>query len=265
MGQHLIEYFGEEPLREPEFTSWIALDMSRFDEEIQLVSKTHMLVRGFTVYSERVVELQTAVGALRMAGARHIWWDRTWRSTLYTVAEQMPEMINAACELGVDRVSVLARSGIECMLGAAQSARYDIEVVAITMPVPADKRSCIPILSDRTEEEAELLQAWMAKLAGVSGIVCSAEHVGFLDDRRRYLEAIDAGLELDGLNLIVSGSRNVGKYLGGRLDPCTAASALQNGADELIFSGRMLGSRNPTRVFKDTLQKMQRHRAGHPG
>lgn len=220
----------------------LALDGLAIDDAIKLVNAI-----GRRCYAVKVHNLLDKHGppiihSLRMAGARRIWVDYKMHDTPDTVGSRVYELVGNL----VDIVTVHASGGVSMMKKAVGSCRTFggvplAEIWAISVLTSLDPGEISRIYgSDRTPQQIVLDFALMAKEAGVTGLVCSAQEVASLRQC----------CDLDDMKLVVPGTRSLGVALGNSQKRSgTPAQAIADGATLLVAGSQVTKASDPVAAF----------------
>lgn len=210
----------------------VALDVSSLDEAEELVIELEPHVGYFKVG----LELLTAVGApkimeffgrleakLGVKLVARIFFDGKFDDISNTVGKASA----AASKHGVAMFNVHASAGIDAMMDAVAN-KGQSDVLAVTVLTSLEEN--IAHLIFGAPSKAKVLQfARDAKLAGVDGIICSAQELELLTSRR----------ELSGLTWVVPGTRPPWAAANDQKRIMTPAEAIGFGVDMLVL-GRPL-------------------------
>jgi len=208
-------------------------DGLEFEAVLELVSAV-----GHRLYGVKVHDLYDAYGPevvarLREAGAARIWYDGKFHDIPNTVGLRARAVGKGAePRKGVDILTVHASGEIDMMMEAVKNGPE--EVYAITVLTSLDGE-LTHLIYGQPPKAAVLYLARLAKLAGVQGVVCSAEEVAMLAKRP----------ELQGLKFVVPGTRSAGKDAGDQKRTGTPAKAIEDGAHHLVIGRQVVKATDP--------------------
>lgn len=193
---------------------------------------------GHRLYGVKVHDLYDAhgpevVSRLRDAGAARVWYDGKFHDIPNTVGLRA-RAVGKGGEIGkdVDILTVHASGEIDMMMEAVKNGPP--EIYAITVLTSLDSE-LTHLVYGQPPKAAVLYLARLAKLAGVQGVVCSAEEVAMLAKRP----------ELQGLKFVVPGTRSAGKDAGDQKRTGTPAKAVQDGAHHLVIGRQVVKAPDP--------------------
>ncbi|MEI8096603.1 MAG: orotidine-5'-phosphate decarboxylase [Candidatus Moraniibacteriota bacterium] len=202
---------------------------------------------GPRCYAVKAHELHDAHGpviidALKQGGAKRIWIDYKTHDTPDTVALRVKSLVWN----GADIVTVHASGGVLMMCAAVEAARIKssaspAEIWAITVLTSLGSDEIARIYgADRTPQQIVLDLALMAKEAGVTGLVCSAQEVVSLRECQ----------DLNDMKLVVPGTRSVGVALGNSQKRSgTPAQTIADGATLLVAGSQVTRAADPVEAF----------------
>lgn len=188
---------------------------------VRVAGKRFRAVKGHAVFDEHG---RSAIKTMKEAGAQLVWDDVKLHDTPNTVGLRAEKCKNS----GADIMTVHASGGIEMMMAAVQKGPATILAITILTSIPEEE------LTEPLKARV-LYLARMAKLAGVHGIVCSAQEVGMLSKRP----------ELNGLEFVVPGIRSAGKDAGDQKRIGTPGATIKAGATRLVIGRQLTDSKDP--------------------
>lgn len=203
------------------------------DEVVELVRAV-----GHRLYGVKVHDLYDAHGPevvlrLRQAGAARVWYDGKFHDISNTVGLRA-RAVGKGGEIGkdVDILTVHASGEIDMMMEAVKNGPPEIYAITVLTSLDPEQTH---LTYGQPPKAAVLYLARLAKLAGVHGIVCSAEEVGMLAKRP----------ELQGLKFVVPGTRSAGKDKGDQKRSGTPGAAIQDGAHHLVVGRQVVKAPDP--------------------
>lgn len=210
----------------------LALDELSLDACIGLISKLGDRVYAIKIHTMYDAEGPSVVQRFRDAGAQRVWVD----AKLHDIPHTVQLRSEAIARSHADILSVHASGGVLMMKEAVRG--FSSQVYAVTLLTSLKEEEVHAIYGKTTMEKVFQL-ARLAKLAGVHGVVCSANEVGFLSKQP----------ELEGLLFVVPGVRSLGQEAAdqGRID--TPSNAAKNGADYIIVGRQVTESQDPVAAF----------------
>ncbi len=211
---------------------------------IQAIDLTEKL--GDRCHAVKIHDLFDACGAsiirsLKESGAKRVWVDAKLHDTKDTVALRTAAIVRH----GASIITVHASGGIPMMRAAVEAAHHPdrmvaAEIWAITVLSSLDPREIGQVYGrDQTPQQIVTGFALMAKEAGVSGIVCSAQEVDRLSQYSK----------LKGLEFVVPGTRSVGADLGQQKRSGTPKQASDDGATFLVAGSQVTKAKDPVAAF----------------
>lgn len=180
--------------------------------------KVHNL---FDQYGPAVVE------RLRQSGYVRVWVD----AKLHDIPNTVKNRAQALTQSGADIITVHASGGVD-MMRVATGLGASIYAVTVLTSLTEEE---VHLMTGQPSKAAVLRLAREAKMAGVNGIVCSAQEVGILAKRP----------ELTGLEFIVPGIRSAGKDAADQKRVGTPTQAIFDGATRLVIGRQITGAPDP--------------------
>lgn len=197
-----------------------ALDLGRQIGDRVYATKIHDL---YDRYGPKVVQ------AFLEAGVLKVWVDAKLKDIPRTVRDRAAALADA----GASIITVHTDGEIEMMMAAVEGAP-NVEIYGVTVLTSLSEES-VHLLTGHAVKAAVLYRARLAKLAGLHGIVCSPQEVGFLSKRP----------ELKGLKFVVPGTRSPGKEAGDQKRVTTPAEAVSAGATYLVVASQVSKAEDP--------------------
>ena len=197
------------------------------------------------IYAAKIHNLYDAEGKKLLSHLNELgvtpWIDYKIHDTRDTAGLR----IQALIENGAKIITTHASGGIPMMKAAVEATlvmgEATAEIWAITLLTSLDDAEIRRIYgSDRTREQIVLELALMGKEAGAHGLVCSALEVGMLS----------AHPNLQGIKLVVPGTRSVGVDLGQQKRSGTPLQAITDGATHLVAGSQVTKAKDPVAAFK---------------
>jgi orotidine-5'-phosphate decarboxylase len=164
---------------------------------------------------------------------------------LHDIPNTMTLAIDIIAKEGLAMTTIHASSGVDAMLDVV-AARGNTKILAVTVLTSIDTKEC-EIIYGMSAGAKVLLLARLAKLAGVQGIVCSAEEVGYLKARR----------ELEGLIYVVPAIRLPEDLKDDQKRTGTPFEAAKNGADFEVVGRSITGKDNPVAAAKEVADQIE--------
>jgi len=158
---------------------------------------------------------------------------------LHDIPNTVAKAVEALAPLEPAILTVHANGGHEMMLAAKQAAPSATKVVAVTLLTSLDAADLHDLGIERSPADQVARLAWIARDAGVDGIVCSGAEVA---------EARSAWP--DGF-FVVPGIRPAGADVADQKRVVTPAQALDDGASVLVIGRPITGAADPARAIMD--------------
>jgi orotidine-5'-phosphate decarboxylase len=192
------------------------------------LSKRMYAVKIHSLYDEVGKD---AIDELKKAGAAKVWDD----AKLHDIPDTVGYRAKAIFGNGADMLTVHASGDIQMMRAACMPGK---EVYGISVLTSLDAAQSEAIYNKLPAGEV-LTLARFAKLAGLSGLVCSAQE----------LEILSKMPELTGLKLVVPGTRSIGADLGNQKRVLTPGEAILAGATHLVIGTQVTKAEDPIAAF----------------
>ncbi|HVV14896.1 MAG TPA: orotidine-5'-phosphate decarboxylase [Candidatus Paceibacterota bacterium] len=195
----------------------LALDELTLDQALELCSKVGD--RIFAVKGHSIVDHYGpgVVSQLLQAGAPQFWED----AKLLDIPNTVRLRAQAIASSGVNILTLQAEGEIEMML-AGRKGGSGMKLYAITVLTSLSEEE-VQLQSGHSVKATVLYRARLAKLAGMDGIVCSPQEVELIAKRP----------ELNGLEIVVPGSRSAGKDHGDQKRVGTPTAVIKAAGDRL--------------------------------
>lgn len=157
----------------------------------------------------------------------------------HDIPNTVAKAVEAIAPLEPAILTVHAHGGHEMLTAAKRAAPPFTKVVAVTLLTSLDQADLSDLGIDRSASDQVARLAWMARDAGVDGIVCSGEEVGVAR------KAWENGF------FVVPGVRPVGADVADQKRVVTPAQALEDGASILVIGRPITGAPDPARAIMD--------------
>jgi len=158
---------------------------------------------------------------------------------LHDIPNTVAKAVEALAELEPAILTVHANGGHEMLLAAKQAAPSATKVVAVTLLTSLDAADLGDLGIERSPADQVARLAWIARDAGVDGIVCSGAEVA------------EAKTAWPNGFFVVPGIRPAGADVGDQKRVVTPASALDDGASVLVIGRPITGAADPARAIMD--------------
>lgn len=216
----------------------LALDGLSFDESLRVLNTGGLghLAHAVKVHALLDQDGPRMVSLLRDHGVEKIWVDYKIHDTKDTVGYRVAALRNHE----VDIVTVHASGGVAMMKEAVKAGDQHTAIWAITVLTSLDDEEIAAIYGrERTRQQVVRDLAYMAKDAGVDGLVCSAQEVAMLWQDPH----------LTNLKLVVPGTRSIGVALGQQKRSGTPRQAVIDGATYLVVGSQVTKAPDPYVAF----------------
>ena len=157
----------------------------------------------------------------------------------HDIPNTVAKAVEAIAPLEPAILTVHAHGGHEMLTAAKRAAPPSTKVVAVTLLTSLDEGDLSDLGIERSPADQVVRLAWMARDAGVDGIVCSGEEVAAAH------EAWANGF------FVVPGVRPAGADVADQKRVVTPARALDDGASVLVIGRPITGAPDPTRAIMD--------------
>lgn len=206
----------------------VALDGLDLRASLDLVSAIQDGVDCYKIHDLWDREGPGVVNTLKKAGALWVWVDLKLHYIPNTVALRAKAVRDARADI----LTVHASGGVAMMTAAVENGPEMILAVTILTSLYEE---WVHLTYGNPARASALQFAIWAKAAGVHGIVCSPQEVGFLAKQQ----------ELKGLRFVVPGTRSPGADVADQKRVDTQANAVRAGANILVIGREIISSDNP--------------------
>ena len=158
---------------------------------------------------------------------------------LHDIPNTVAKAVEALAPLDPAILTVHAAGGHEMLLAAKRAAPETTKVIAVTLLTSLDAADLNDLGIERSPADQVARLAWVARDAGVDGIVCSGAEVA--DARTAW----PAGF------FVVPGIRPAGANVGDQKRIVTPARALDDGASVLVIGRPITDAPDPRRALMD--------------
>jgi orotidine-5'-phosphate decarboxylase len=158
---------------------------------------------------------------------------------LHDIPNTVAKAVQALAPLEPAILTVHATGGHEMLWEAKRAAPPTTKVVAVTMLTSLDAGDLNDLGIERSPADQVARLAWMARDAGVDGIVCSGAEVA--QARTAWPDGF----------FVVPGIRPAGAALGDQKRVVTPAQALEDGASVLVIGRPITGAPDPRCAIMD--------------
>lgn len=221
---------------------YLALDGFGFAAAVRLLEKIadkQELVAAIKIHNLYDKHGCEAIESIKSFGLK-VWVDLKFHDIPRTVGLRA----RALFENGASVVTVMAKGGEEMMKEAVSAAKEFSS---------GGKVYAVTVLTSLSEEEygqpigPEVVRlAKLAAKAGVDGVVCSGQEVG----------ALATLPELQGLDLVVPGTRSLGADVKDQKRVVTPEEAMMAGATHLVAGSQIVESQNPLEALIRMYEEM---------
>jgi len=211
----------------------LGLDGLSLEGAVELVRRVKNRIWAVKIHNLFDEHGERANREVREAGAPLVWDDLKLHDIPGTVGARAA----AIKKCGADIVTVHASGGVDMMKAAVDSG---LTVFAVTVLTSLGYDQAKYIYGKSPAKAVKDL-ADMAKLAGVHGIVCSAEEVG-------DLSSLAATNEME---LVVPGTRSPGKDKGDQKRSTTPGEAVSAGATKLVIASEVTKASDPEAALEN--------------
>ena len=163
---------------------------------------------------------------------------------LYDIPNTVGLRAKAVRESGASILTVMAKGEIEMMMAAVKNGPEMILGVTELTSLTEEE---VHLSSGQPRKASVLQLSRNAKLAGIHGLVCSANEVGMLAKRP----------ELDGMILVVPGVRSPGKDVQDQRQVDTPANAIKAGATFLVVGREVTQAADPLLALENIERQIE--------
>ena len=158
---------------------------------------------------------------------------------LHDIPNTVAKAVEALASLEPAILTVHAAGGREMLAAARAAAPRSTKIVAVTVLTSLDKSDLHDIGVEGSPQKQVARLAWLARDAGVDGIVCSGAELA------AAREAWPEGF------FVVPGLRPPGSDVGDQKRVVTPAQAMADGASVLVIGRPITGAPNPGQAVRD--------------
>lgn len=214
---------------------FVAVDTPSMDRALELATAVRGTVGGLKLGLE-FFGAQGPAGIQRIADlGLPIFLDLK----LHDIPNTVAKAVEALAPLKPAILTVHAAGGHEMLFAAKRAAPPETKVVAVTLLTSLDQGDLRDLGIERSAADQVARLAWMARDAGVDGIVCSGEEV-----------AAAKSAWPDGY-FVVPGVRPAGADVADQKRVVTPQLALERGASVLVIGRPITGAEDPARSAMD--------------
>jgi orotidine-5'-phosphate decarboxylase len=164
---------------------------------------------------------------------------------LHDIPNTVAKAVEALAHLEPAILTVHAAGGREMLAAAKAAAPRSTKIVAVTVLTSLDRSDLHDIGVEGSPEEQVARLAWVARDAGVDGIVCSGAELATARDAWP-----------DGF-FVVPGLRPVGAEVADQKRVVTPAEAMRDGASVLVIGRPITGAPDPAQVVRDIARTLK--------
>lgn len=165
---------------------------------------------------------------------------------LHDIPNTVAKSVSALAPLKPAILTVHAAGGHEMLWEAKRAAPANTKVVAVTLLTSLDAGDLGDLGIQRSPADQVARLAWMARDAGVDGIVCSGAEIA------QARSAWNNGF------FVVPGIRPTGAAMGDQKRVVTPAEALEQGASVLVIGRPITGAADPRQAVMDIAATLPR-------
>lgn len=218
----------------------LALDGLSAENAIRLTSEVGNLCHAVKIHDLFDAEGGNIVHRLLDAGAWRVWIDAKFHDIPKTAANRAAKIVFHGAKI----ITAHASGGVPMMRTIVERLNTDngsaASVWAVTLLTSLDPREIARIYgADRTPKQIVLDLAFMAKEAGVQGVICSPQEVGMLSRHP----------DLRGLKLVTPGVRSLGASIGDQKRTGTPKQAIGDGASFIVVGSQVTEAKDPAAAF----------------
>jgi orotidine-5'-phosphate decarboxylase len=221
----------------------VALDFPDVHQALDLVDSLGDTCRWFKVG----MELYYATGNSFVQDLRNRGFDVFLDLKLHDIPNTVAGAVRSATQAGASLLTVHAGGGPAMLAAAAEaaSAPNSPRLLAVTVLTSMDAGELIAVGVSGTPAEQVLRLAKLAKAAGISGMVCSAEEVSML--------RAEIGAQA---TLVVPGIRPAGGATEDQRRVATPATAIAQGASMLVVGRPITRAADPAATAQAILKEI---------
>ncbi|MFL6753715.1 MAG: orotidine-5'-phosphate decarboxylase [Sphingomicrobium sp.] len=158
---------------------------------------------------------------------------------LHDIPNTVAKAVEALAPLEPAILTVHAAGGHEMLYAAKRAAPAATKVVAVTLLTSLDEGDLSDLGIERSPADQVARLAWIARDAGIDGIVCSGAEIA--DAKATWTNGF----------FVVPGLRPAGADVGDQKRVVTPAEALHDGASVLVIGRPITGAADPRRAIMD--------------
>ena len=214
---------------------FVALDTPGLDQAIAMTEA----VRGHAGGVKLGLEFFSAQGPQGIRRVSEIGLPIFLDLKLHDIPNTVAKTVEALAPLEPAILTVHAAGGHEMLQAAKRAAPPGTRVVAVTLLTSLDAGDLADLGIDRSPAEQVTRFAWIARDAGIDGIVCSGAEVAAA--RKTWPTGF----------FVVPGIRPAGADVADQKRVVTPAQALDDGASVLVIGRPITGAPDPARAIAE--------------
>ena len=214
---------------------FVALDTPGLDQAIAMTEA----VRGHAGGVKLGLEFFSAQGPQGIRRVSEIGLPIFLDLKLHDIPNTVAKTVEALAPLEPAILTVHAAGGHEMLQAAKRAAPPGTKVVAVTLLTSLDAGDLADLGIDRSPAEQVTRFAWIARDAGIDGIVCSGAEVAAA--RKTWPTGF----------FVVPGIRPAGADVADQKRVVTPAQALDDGASVLVIGRPITGAPDPARAIAE--------------
>ena len=221
----------------------VALDFPSAQPALELAAR----LSGICQWLKVGMELYYAAGNSLIEALRSRGFNIFLDLKLHDIPNTVAGAVRSATQAGASLLTLHASGGPAMMAAAAEAASGPNapRLLAVTVLTSMDAAELAAVGVPSSPAEQVLRLAWLAKQAGIDGMVCSAEEVSALRD------------ELGpGALLVVPGIRPAGSEVGDQKRVATPGSAIRAGASMLVVGRPITQAGDPAEAASAILREI---------
>jgi len=221
----------------------VALDFPSAQPALELAAR----LSGICQWLKVGMELYYAAGNSLIEALRSRGFNIFLDLKLHDIPNTVAGAVRSATQAGASLLTLHASGGPAMMAAAAEAASDPNapRLLAVTVLTSMDAAELAAVGVPSSPAEQVLRLAWLAKQAGIDGMVCSAEEVSALRD-----ELGPAAL------LVVPGIRPAGSEVGDQKRVATPGSAIRAGASMLVVGRPITRAGDPAEAASAILREI---------
>lgn len=221
---------------------FVAIDSSDLDQALAIAEA----VRGHAGGLKLGLEFFSAQGPQGIRRITEIGLPIFLDLKLHDIPNTVAKAVEALAPLEPAILTVHAAGGHEMLSAAKQAAPSTTKVVAVTLLTSLDAGDLADLGIHRSPAEQVARFAWIARDAGVDGIVCSGAEVAVARDAWR-----------DGF-FVVPGIRPAGAAVADQKRVATPRQAIEDGASVLVIGRPITGAPDPSRAIAEIAASLKK-------